>query len=466
MVGIFMLIKSSCTTVRRRRSAPTWISRGVVLACVIVLAGLTPGCADRKEEYPSRPVILLCPWTAGGGTDRVARQLAVGLEGELGVPVNVVNATGAAGVTGHTRGALARPDGYTITLMTVELNMLHWRGLTPISYADYRPAALVNRDPAALFVRKDAPWQTLEELNAHVRAHPRQLRASGTAMGGIWHVATAGWLTEIGARPDAVRWISMEGASPSLQEMMAGGLDIVSCSLPEARSLLDAGEIRSLGVMSEERLAEFPNIATLKEQGVEFVLEGWRGIGMPAETPDEVSRVLAGALERVVKGDEFRRFMTRAGFNWAFEGPAEFSRSLAQMDQSFGALLTADAFKNMGEGTIGPMVFPAILLGLGFASLVMLVVTGGMARTESSDSFSWRGAWRVVEVLGGILLYLLVAEAVGFVITGFGITTFLMWRLGVRWWVGPVVSLILVVVVYQVFAIYLRVPLPQGIFGW
>lgn len=453
---------------RRRilRSTAAPFARLASCSLVVLLGWLAPGCGGRAEDYPNRPVLLICPWAAGGGTDRVARQLAVGLEQELGVPVNVVNATGASGVTGHTRGALARPDGYTITLMTVELNMLHWRGLTPITHADFRPGALVNLDPAAIFVRADAPWQTLDELNQHIRQNPRTLRASGTALGGIWHVALAGWLTESGVEADAVRWISIEGASPSLQEMMAGGLDIVSCSLPEARSLLQAGEIRSLGVMSDERLAQFPDVPTFKEQGIDALFAAWRGIGMPADTPDPVHAALARALTNVATGREFQEFMTKGGFNWAFEGPEEFGATMARLDTSFGELLTSDAFSNMGGEIVGPMAFPAILGSLGLVVLVILLATGGLGKTASSDTFSWRGAGRVAEILAGVLLYLLIAEALGFVLTGFVVVAFLMWRLAVRLPVALTVSLVLVVVVYQIFAIYLRVPLPRGVFGW
>src|SRR5690606_24775956 len=108
-----------------------------------------------------------------------SRQVAALLEQELGVPVNVVNATGGSGVTGHTRGSLARPDGYTITMTTVELNMLHWRGLTNITHRDFEPLMLLNRDDAALFVREDAPWEGLGDLEAAVRENPGVLKASG-----------------------------------------------------------------------------------------------------------------------------------------------------------------------------------------------------------------------------------------------------------------------------------------------
>jgi hypothetical protein len=102
--------------------------------------------------------------------------MAALLEAEIGVRVNVVNATGGQGVTGHSRGARARPDGYTLTMMTVELNMLHWRGLTTVTPGSFAPLVLFNRDPAAVFVRADAPWRTLAELERFVRSLARPAR--------------------------------------------------------------------------------------------------------------------------------------------------------------------------------------------------------------------------------------------------------------------------------------------------
>jgi len=435
------------------------------LAALVCSAFLLGGCRG-GGDFPSQPIVLVCPWAAGGGTDRVARQVAAGLERELGVPVNVVNATGASGVTGHTRGALARPDGHTLTIVTVELNMLHWRGLTSITHEDFRPGALVNRDPAALFVRDDAPWRDLAELNQHVRAHPGERLASGTALGGIWHAALAGWLVSMGLEADAVRWISIEGSTPSLQELMAGGLDLVSCSLPEARPLLEAGRIRCLGVASEERLPDFPEVPTLREQGVDWVLGTWRGIAMPAETPDEVAEVLEAALAKVVQGEEYRGFMKQAGFNWDYEGPEDFGATLAAVDRQFGELLGSEAFASMDSKVIGPMAFPALLGVLGAVILGCLLAGGGLRRSEAAETCSRAGLLRVVEVLGAVALYLLLAESLGFVLTAFPLCAALMWRLGVRWWRALALALAVAAFVYQVFAVLLRVPLPRGLFGW
>ena len=232
-----------------------------------------------QSDYPNRPITLVCPWAAGGGTDACSRQVAIHLETKLGVPVNVINATGGKGVTGHSRGLYARPDGYTITMATLELNMMHWSNLTNITHDDFTLLMSINEDYAALFVRKEAPWHSLAELTEDVRSDPGKLQCSGTANGGAWHLALAGWLIDGGGQATDITWISSTGAGPSLLELMSGGIDMVCCSLPEADSLYRSGEVRALGVMAPERVNGYEDVPTFKEQGVDWSLGGWRGAG-------------------------------------------------------------------------------------------------------------------------------------------------------------------------------------------
>lgn len=446
------------------------LSQSIILSCFLILLGFIVAFSiinsDDDSDFPDRPVILICPWSAGGGTDQVSRQLAVGLERELGVPVNVVNATGASGVTGHTRGAIATPDGYTITLATAELNMLHWRGLTNITYEDFQPAVLLNQDPAALFVRKDSPWNTLQELNNHILEGSDTLQASGTALGGIWHIAMAGWLDAIGAKTDDVRWISIEGSNPSLQELMAGGLDLVFCSLPEAQSLLKAGEIRCLGVMGEERLDRFPEIPTFQEQKVDVALGTWRGVVLPLGVPKERADILTQALETVVNDDMFRDFMRRSGFNWTFRNEEGFRNFLAQRDKDFGKVLTSEAFKKIGDKIIGPMAFPIVLFIIGISTFTWLLMTGQFTPNDSVEKYTLQKVARILEILLAIAVFLLAAKPIGFVLTASSIVFLLMWRLGIKLHIGFLVSLVMSVGIYHIFAVLLRVPLPRGIFGW
>jgi len=134
--------------------------RLIILATAMMLfVGFGPETAS-AAKYPKRPITMICPWGAGGGTDAVSRILATLLKIHLGVPVNVVNRTGGGGAIGHTAMATAKPDGYTIGLATVEITMIHWMGLTKVTYKDMTPVCMVNSDPAGISVRTDATWKT------------------------------------------------------------------------------------------------------------------------------------------------------------------------------------------------------------------------------------------------------------------------------------------------------------------
>ncbi len=442
-----------------------WFSRQLFLLGA-VLAGTTfCGCRGR-DAYPNGPIVLVCPWAAGGGTDQTSRQAAALLQRQLGIPVNVVNATGGAGVTGHTRGALARPDGYTITMVTVEINMLHWRGLTNISYRDFEPVGMLNRDAAAVFVREGAPWGNLDQLERQIRKSPGSVKASGTARGGSWHAGFAGWLDREGIDPGSVIWVSINGSAPSLQELIAGGIDVVSCSLPEAQALLDAGRIRCLGVMADERVEQYPNVPTFREQGVDWAFTAWRGICLPKGCPVEVRDRLAAALEKVARSDDFRQYMGRAGFGVTWQPPDEFAETMASVDEQLGELLTSPSMRSMEDTRFGPMFFPGVLAVLGGAIFLGLALTGQLKRPAQLEPLCLGDAGRIAEIVIGVVVYVLLAERMGFLLTAGLVLVLLLLRLGNRWYVSVVVCTVVTAATYQLFAIMLRVPLPRGWLGW
>src|SRR5690606_31404517 len=151
-------------------------------------------CSSSNRAYPNKPVTIICPWSAGGGTDRLARFWADALQRELGSPFIVANKTGGAGAVGHRNGAEARPDGYTLTMITFELSTMHHMGIAEVTHEDFACLLQVNADPAAIVVRRDAPWKTLREFLDAVKERPGELKMSGTARGGAWDLARAGLL--------------------------------------------------------------------------------------------------------------------------------------------------------------------------------------------------------------------------------------------------------------------------------
>ena len=454
------------------------------------------GCAE-QDEYPNRPITLICPWGAGGGTDAVSRQIAAHLEAELGAPVTVVNATGGKGVTGHNRGFRARPDGYTITMATLELNMLHWNGLTDLTYHDCIPLMSVNEDYAAVFVQSDAPWKTISDLEAAIRAEPKTLTASGTASGGAWHLALAGWLIAAGLNADDVVWVSSTGAGPSLKELMSGGVDLVCCSLPEAATQMKNGDVRALGVMSSQPIPGFEDVPTFVDAGFDWTLGGWRGLVVPRETPPDVVATLASALEKITSGkttilvgasqvdgevvrreQTFPQFMEEQGYDATRRGPDEFKRLLAERDEQLGALLTSDVMQSVNEDRFDAAAFPNALLAGVVVVLALMVVQRRFrpaeprressidSMDETSRNVSRRGIVACLLFVLAIVGYTIWAEAVGFVILSAFLVGLMLWSLGNRLTTCVAVTLIVVPIAYQFFAGFLRVPLPRGWWGW
>jgi tripartite-type tricarboxylate transporter receptor subunit TctC len=312
-------------------------------ACAVAgLALLATALPVAAQGYPTRPITLIVPWGAGGGTDATARIIGSLLEKEIGQPVTVVNRTGGSGVVGHSAIASAAPDGYTLGMATVEIGMMHWQGLTELTGASYTPLGLLNADPAGVQVRTESPYKTVNELLAAIKASPGKFKASGTGQGGIWHLAIAGMLRDQKIDPASVPWVPSNGAAPGLQDMMAGGVDIAPVSLPEARSLIDAGKVRSLVIMNDKPSALYPNVPTLKSAtGSDWTMAAWRGMVAPKGIPADARDKLSAALKKIAASKEYNEFMSSRGFGVIYAGPEEFAKFMAKSDTELGATMKA-----------------------------------------------------------------------------------------------------------------------------
>ncbi|MBK5205807.1 MAG: tripartite tricarboxylate transporter substrate binding protein [Polaromonas sp.] len=292
--------------------------------------------------WPERPITLVVPWAAGGGTDATARIVGALLEKELGQPVNVVNRAGGNGVVGHQAIAGAQPDGYTLGMITVEISMMHHQGLTQLSPKDYTPLALMNVDPAAVTVSATSPYKNMGDLMKAIKANPGKLKASGTGQGGIWHLALAGMLKDLKLETSAVPWVPSNGAAPAMLELAAGGVDIVTAALPEARSLIDAGKARPLAVMANTPAALYPNVPTLKSvTGSDWTIGVWRGIAGPKGLPADVQKKMEAVLKKINESKEYKDFMAGRGFGVAYADAAGFGKFMEKGDADMGQVLRA-----------------------------------------------------------------------------------------------------------------------------
>jgi tripartite-type tricarboxylate transporter receptor subunit TctC len=332
-----------------RSSQPTE-SMNQYQSLIFVLCIAAWGCQQQTREggsadsYPTRTVTVICPWAPGGGTDQIARFWAGALEREFGKPFVVVNRTGGSGAVGHTAGASARPDGYTLTLITFELSTMHRMGICPLTYEDFTCILQMNGDAAAILVRADSPWKSLGDLLDHVRQHPGAVKMSGTATGGAWDLARAGLQHAAGLPVDSVVWVPTKGAAPSLVELLGGHIDAVCCSVPEAASQIEAGQLRALVVMSEQRLEEFPDVPTAREQGVDWVAVGWRGLALPKGAPPELVDRLVDKCRAIAESDEHRAFMEKAGYAIRVRLKDEFREFLAEQDALWKQVVEAAGY--------------------------------------------------------------------------------------------------------------------------
>ncbi|MBB4124523.1 tripartite tricarboxylate transporter substrate binding protein, partial [Martelella radicis] len=223
------------------------ILKTLLATTVIVVGGISAACA----EYPERPITLIVPWGAGGGTDATGRILATLMEEELGQPINVVNRTGGGSVIGHKAIADADPDGYTLGIITTELSMFHWLGTSDLTYQDFTPIGLYNADPSAVVVRADGPFGSMDQLTAAIEEDASKIRAGGANQGGVNHLAYVTLVNELDG--NRAFWVPTEGAAPALQLLASGAIDVGVVQLPEAQGLIDAGELKALSILGTER---------------------------------------------------------------------------------------------------------------------------------------------------------------------------------------------------------------------
>jgi tripartite-type tricarboxylate transporter receptor subunit TctC len=219
---------------------------------------------------------------------------------------------------------------------------MHWQGLTDLTGASYTAIGLVNADPAGVEVAADAPYKNIKDLLAAIKANPGKLKASGTGQGGIWHLAIAGMLQDLKVDPASVPWVPSNGAAPGLQDLVAGGVQIAPVSLPEARSLIDAGKVKSLAVMADKPAGLYPNVPTLKaETGSNWTMAAWRGIAAPKGLNAEARDKLAAAIQKIVASKDYNDFMTQRGFGVIYMSPDDFAKFMVKSDNDLGATMKA-----------------------------------------------------------------------------------------------------------------------------
>lgn len=305
--------------------------RLMLLALVWGLAN--PGLA---QQFPAKEVQIIIPYAPGGATDLVFRALAASAQKYLGKAVVVVNRAGGGGAVGFTEVAQAKPDGYTLVSIITPVTILPHQVKTAFTYQSFEPIINVVQDPAMLQVRADAPWKTLKEFLDYARANPGMITVGNSGAGGGVHLIALAFEKAAGVK---LNHIPFAGGGPSVTALLGGHVHAVSVSPPEGIPHVKAGKLRIIALFSESRMADFPAVPTVREQGIDFSMGQWRGLAAPKGTPPEVIRILHDAFRKGMEDPAFVKNAADMSVALAYVGPAEFGKLMAADHERYAKLV-------------------------------------------------------------------------------------------------------------------------------
>lgn len=299
----------------------------VALTMVLGLAAVASAA-----DYPTKGLIAINPWSAGGGTDNCLRAFCSALEKQLGVSVTVDNQTGASGVTGHEAIADADPDGYTIGMITFELATYKPSDMSDYTYENYDAICRINTDAAAVTV--NAKWAAdngitdLATFVDYCKAHPGEVKMGGSSAGSVWHIAGGYLMNAADIELQMVTY--QEGAATAVQNAASGFIQGVTVSLGEARNFIESGHLICLGVMDDQRNSLFPDVPTCKEQGYDIAYATQRGMAVPKGIDPAIKDRLQAACAAAIEDPDFVTFMNNGGYTIAYQNAEEYTAFLAQ----------------------------------------------------------------------------------------------------------------------------------------
>jgi len=309
----------------------SWLT--VLLTILLLTLFSLPVLAN---SYPEREITLIVPVAPGGGSDLTMRALARELETILGVPVVVVNRPGAGGAVGLSEAAKAKPDGYTLVMVTEYNYNLPMTQKVDFTLDSFDYIAAVNFDPAAIAVGKDSPWQTINDLVKFATENPGVVTIGNSGFGNIWHIAAVAFENASGAK---FVHVPFNGAAPCITAALGGHISAMVASPPEMAAQIQAGNLRLLGVMSEKRSDLFPDVPTFREQGYDLVFGTWRGVALPAGADESIINILENAIKQAVESEGFREFMQKQGLGILYRSREELIKFIHEDQIRFRTLL-------------------------------------------------------------------------------------------------------------------------------
>jgi tripartite-type tricarboxylate transporter receptor subunit TctC len=284
-----------------------------VVAVVMCLWFITPVMAS--EKYPEKPVQLIVPYKAGGGTDAIMRLISQYASKYLGESMVVVNVPGVGGTMGLRRGADAKPDGYTVVALHEAVVTTKITGVTNYDFQKVIPIATMTITPIVMAARSDAPWKNFAELITYAKTNPKTVKV-GVTLGSTPHFTLLNISAQTGAK---FKIVGYDGTAERQAALAGGFIDLGETSIAAGNSYFKAGKLKAYAIASAKRHPNLPDVPTLKEQGIDVIFEYNRGLYAPLGTPASIVDKLEGVLKKVAADKEFIASIERLGSDVAFK---------------------------------------------------------------------------------------------------------------------------------------------------
>ena len=266
------------------------------------------------QDYPTRPVTIVVPFTAGGAGDILSRLIGQRLEKKLGQPIVVDNRPGAGGMIGTAHASRAKPDGHTLLMvpsgpMVVNPTMFKKLDYDPVK--DFTPIALAAGTPFALVVNPSVPAKTVDELVALQKKQGKAMSFAIVGPGIPHHLFAEVFKGMTGIE---THYVPYKGSLPAISDVMAGHVPVMFCDLGPAGPMIAAGKVRALGVTTRERVKTLPDVPSLHEAGLTgYDAASWQLLAAPSKTPREIVERLNGYMKEILADPEVQAFIAKNG---------------------------------------------------------------------------------------------------------------------------------------------------------
>jgi tripartite-type tricarboxylate transporter receptor subunit TctC len=317
---------------------------------LLLAAAISPlaSTALAADAWPNQPIKLIVPYPAGGGTDFFARMVAPGMGEALGQPVIVENRPGASGIIGANAVAKLMPaDGYTFLLgdmTTYAVNPSMYDKLSYDPLKDLAPVTMTAKFDFMLVVNPELlPVHDLAELKAAAAKSPDGLNYASPSMGTTHHLAMELLAKQTGMKLTAITY---KGGGPAVQDLVGGHTALMFLDRATARPYVDAGKLRAIGAAGATRIAAYPDLPTLAEQGLKgFAVEGWQGFTVRAGTPQPVIKALAAAYAKALINPEVQKKLAENGIDPVAGTPEQFTAYMQSETARWHAVIVERGIK-------------------------------------------------------------------------------------------------------------------------